>query len=56
MPAAVAENLSKAESRIEAMADGDGKFTAQKEIAQAQDAMLGGKMGDVRCISPRRCT
>ena len=39
------ENLSKAESMIEAMADGDGKFTAQKEIAQAQDAMLGGKMG-----------
>ncbi len=27
------------------MADGEGKFTAQKEIAQAQDAMLGGKMG-----------
>ena len=39
------ENLSKAESMIEAMADGEGKFTAQKEIAQAQDAMLGGKMG-----------
>ena len=34
------ENLSKAESMIEAMADGEGKFTAQKEIAQAQDAML----------------
>jgi hypothetical protein len=39
------ENLSKAESMIEAMADGEGKFAAQKEIAQAQDAMLGGKMG-----------
>jgi len=39
------ENLSKAESMIEAMTDGEGKFTAQKEIAQAQDAMLGGKMG-----------
>jgi hypothetical protein len=39
------ENLSKAESMIEAMADGEGKFTAQKEVAQAQDAMLGGKMG-----------
>lgn len=37
--------LSKAESIIENMADGEGKFTAQKEIAQAQDAMLGGKMG-----------
>jgi hypothetical protein len=39
------ENLSKAESMIDAMADGEGKITAQKEIAQAQDALLGGKMG-----------
>jgi hypothetical protein len=39
------ENLSKTESMIENMADGDGKVTAQKEVAQAQDAMLGGKMG-----------
>ena len=30
---------------IEAMADGEGKFAAQKEIALAQDAMLNGKMG-----------
>ncbi len=30
---------------IDAMADGEGKITAQKEIAQAQDALLGGKMG-----------
>jgi hypothetical protein len=30
---------------IEAMADGEGKMAAQKEIAQAQDAMLNGKMG-----------
>ena len=27
------------------MADGDGKFVAQKEIAAAQDALLNGKMG-----------
>jgi hypothetical protein len=39
------ENLSKTESMVEAMADGEGKITAQKEIAQAQDAMLNGKMG-----------
>ncbi len=39
------ENLTKTESMIEAMADGAGKMTAQKEIAQAQDAMLNGKMG-----------
>jgi hypothetical protein len=40
-----AGNLSKAESMIEAMADGEGKVTAQKEVAQAQDALLNGKMG-----------
>jgi hypothetical protein len=39
------ENLSKTESMIEAMADGESKMAAQKEIAQAQDAMLNGKMG-----------
>jgi hypothetical protein len=39
------ENLSKTESMIENMADGEGKITAQKEVAQAQDAMLNGKMG-----------
>ena len=39
------ENLTKTESMIEAMADGPGKMTAQKEVALAQDAMLGGKMG-----------
>ena len=38
-------NLSKTESMIETMADGDSKITAQKEVAQAQDAMLSGKMG-----------
>ena len=39
------DNLSKAESMIENMADGEGKIAAQKEIAAAQDAMLSGKMG-----------
>jgi hypothetical protein len=39
------ENLSKTESMIEAMADGEGKMAVQKEVAQAQDAMLNGKMG-----------
>jgi len=38
-------NLSKTETSIEAMADGEGKFSAQKEVALAQDAMLNGKMG-----------
>jgi hypothetical protein len=39
------ENLSKTESVIETMADGQGKIMAQREVAQAQDAMLSGKMG-----------
>ena len=38
------ENLAKAEGRVETMADGPGKFAAEREIAQAQDAMLSGKM------------
>jgi hypothetical protein len=38
------DNLSKTESMIESMADGEGKIAAQKEIAAAQDAMLSGKM------------
>ncbi|WP_029584414.1 hypothetical protein [Bradyrhizobium sp. URHD0069] len=39
------DNLAKTESAIETMADGAGKITAQKEVAQAQAAMLSGKMG-----------
>ena len=39
------DNLSKTETMIENMADGEGKIAAQKEIAAAQDAMLSGKMG-----------
>ena len=38
-------NLTKTESMIESMADGEGKIMAQKEIAMAQDSMLNGKMG-----------
>jgi len=36
--------LEKTESATEAMADGAGKIAAQKEVAQAQEALLGGKM------------
>ena len=39
------ENMTKSESMVEAMADGEGKATAQKEVAMAQSAMLDGKMG-----------
>jgi hypothetical protein len=38
-------NLEKTESAVEVMTDGPGKFVAQKEIAQAQDALLSGKLG-----------
>ena len=38
------ENLEKTESAAEAMADGAGKIAVEKEIAQAQEALLGGKM------------
>ena len=39
------DNLTKTETMIESMADGEGKIAAQKEMALAQDAMLSGKMG-----------
>jgi hypothetical protein len=39
------ENLEEAESSTEAMADGAGKIAAQKEVAQAHEALLGGKIG-----------
>ncbi len=45
MGACSGENLAKTESMIDVMAEGEGKIAAQKEIAQAQDAMLNGKMG-----------
>jgi len=38
-------NLTKTETSVEAMADGDNKWAAEKEMAAAQDAMLNGKMG-----------
>ena len=39
------DNQANVENMVEAMADGDSKFVAQKEIAAAQDALLNGKMG-----------
>jgi hypothetical protein len=39
------KNLEETESATEAMADGAGKIAAQQEVAQAQEALLGGKMG-----------
>jgi hypothetical protein len=44
MEACSGGNLAKTESTVEAMADGEGKSMAQKEVAQAQDALLSGKM------------
>jgi len=38
-------NLEKTEAAVETMADGPGKIVAQKEIAQAQETLLSGKMG-----------
>jgi hypothetical protein len=38
-------NFAKAEGGVEAMADGPSKFLAEREIAEAQDAMLSGKVG-----------
>jgi hypothetical protein len=39
------DNFAKAEGTVETMADGPAKFMAEREIAEAQDAMLSGKMG-----------
>jgi hypothetical protein len=39
------DNFAKAEGGVETMADGPSKFVAEREIAEAQDAMLSGKMG-----------
>jgi tripartite-type tricarboxylate transporter receptor subunit TctC len=38
-------NLMKTESAVEAMADGDAKWVAFKEMTDAQTALLDGKMG-----------
>ena len=40
------ESLAKAEGPAETMPDGPAKFTAQREIAAAQDAMLKGTMSE----------
>jgi hypothetical protein len=37
--------MAKAESAVETMADGDGKWAAVKEMAAAQDSMLNNKWG-----------
>jgi hypothetical protein len=37
-------NMMKTETNVEAMADGDAKWVAFKEMTDAQTAMLGGKM------------
>ena len=39
------DTFAKAEGEVETMADGPGKYVAEREIAAAQDAMLSGKMG-----------
>jgi hypothetical protein len=39
------DTFAKAEGDVETMADGPGKFTAEREIAAAQDDMLSGKIG-----------
>jgi len=38
------DNFAKAEGGVQTMADGPTKFVAEREIAQAQDAMLSGNM------------
>ena len=38
------DNFAKAEGGVDTMADGPAKFMAEREIAQAQDAMLSGNM------------
>lgn len=38
-------NLMKTETAVEAMADGDAKWVAYKEMTDAQTALLDGKMG-----------
>ena len=37
------DNFAKAEGGVETMADSPAKFMAEREIAQAQDAMLSGQ-------------
>lgn len=39
------QDQAKAQSTVDAMADGPAKFMAEREIAQAQDAFLSNRMG-----------
>jgi hypothetical protein len=39
------DNLGKTEAAVEAMADNEVKFAAEKEVSLAQDAMLNNKWG-----------
>jgi hypothetical protein len=49
------DNFAKAEGEVETMADDPRKFLAEREIAEAQDAMLGGKLsGCARHLSQAR--
>jgi hypothetical protein len=43
--------FAKAEGQVETMADVPGKFAAEREIAEAQDAMLNGKGGCAEHLS-----
>ena len=45
------DNFAKAEGGVETMADVPAKFMAEREIAQAQDAMLSGQDGWMRHAS-----
>jgi hypothetical protein len=38
------DELARTEGALDTMADGPGKFTAEREVAEAQDAMLKGSM------------
>src|SRR5215471_4737669 len=38
------ENLARTQGAVETMVDGPGKLMAEREIGQAQDAMINGKM------------
>jgi hypothetical protein len=38
------DNLARTEGAVETMADGPGKFMAEREIAEAQSEMRGGRM------------
>jgi hypothetical protein len=50
-------NLTKAESSIEAMADGEGKIAAQKEVARSlRTPCSTARWVRAACISAKQCT